>query len=136
MFRARLGCGGSDDQTLRQASQVEAAIESVGKLGEVAMLDAVLAFGGVEQSVGLVKSRAILAGYFIERGLAQELELVEASLRNVTPAVLEKARRGILSVQDRVFWELNDRGLNFDFVEPQRRARVTEVFDRVSAGTG
>jgi hypothetical protein len=99
------------------------------------LLDAVLAFGGVEQSAGLVKSRAILAGYFLEHGLAQELELVEASLRDVTLAVLEKAKRGILSVQDRVFWELNDRGLNFDFVEPQRRTRVTEVFDRVSAGT-
>jgi hypothetical protein len=98
------------------------------------LLDAVLAFDGVEQSVGLLKSRAILAGHFLEHGLIPELELVEASLRTVTPAVLERARRGILSVQDRVFWELNDRGLNFDFVEPQRRTRVAEVFDRVSAG--
>lgn len=100
------------------------------------LLDAILAFGGTEQSVGLVKSRAILAAYFLEHGLAQELELVEASLRIVTPAVLEKAKRGILAVQERVFWELNDRGLNFDFVEPQRRTRVTEVFNRVNAGTG
>jgi Predicted membrane protein (DUF2254) len=99
------------------------------------LLDAMLAFGGVEQSAGLVKSRAILAGYFLERGLTQELERVEASLRNVTPAVLEKAKSGILSVQDRMFWELNDRGLNFDFVEPQRRTRVAEVFDRLNHGT-
>jgi len=61
---------------------------------------------------------------------------MEASLRNVTPAVLEKAKRGILGVQDRVFWELNDRGLNFDFVEPQRRTQVTEVFNRLKADTG
>ena len=58
------------------------------------LLDAVLSFGGVEESAGLVKSRAILAGYFLERGL------------------------------------------NFDFVEPQRRARVIEVFDRLNAGAG
>jgi len=100
------------------------------------LLDAALALGGVEQSVGLVKSRAILAAYFLERGLTQELELVEASLHGAAPAVVESARRAILSVQDRVFWELNDRGLNFDFVEPRRRKRVAEVFDRVSAGTG
>ena len=99
------------------------------------LLDAVLAFDGVEQSLGLVKSRAILASYFLERGMAQELELVEASLRIVTPAVVEKARSGILAVQDRVFWELNDRGLNFDFVEPQRRTRVAEVFDRLKGPT-
>jgi Predicted membrane protein (DUF2254) len=100
------------------------------------LLDAVLAFGGAELSVGLAKSRAILAAYFLERGFEQELEAVEASLRMVTPAVLEKAKRGILAVQERVFWELNDRGLNFDFVESQRRTRVTEVFDRVNAHTG
>ena len=100
------------------------------------LLDAMLAFDGVEQSVGLVKSRAILAAYFLERGLMHELERVEASLRTVTPAVIDKARRGILSVQDRVFWELNDRGLNFDFVDPQRRPRVNEVFDRLKAEAG
>ncbi|HMC16163.1 MAG TPA: DUF2254 family protein [Albitalea sp.] len=95
------------------------------------LLDAVLAFEGIEQSAGLVKSRAILAGFLLERGLTQELALVEATLHGVAPGVLEKARRGILSVQDRVFWELNDRGLNFDFVEPLRRAHVAEVFSRL-----
>jgi len=33
--------------------------------------------------------------------------------------------------QERVFWEVNDHGVNFDYVEPQRRARVIEVFDRL-----
>ena len=100
------------------------------------LLDAVLAFEGAGQSAGLVKSRAILAAYFLERGSTEELELVAASLQNLPTAVIEKAKRGILSVQDRVFWELNDRGLNFDFVEPQRRARVAEFFDRLEAGPG
>ena len=100
------------------------------------LLDAVLAFEGAGQSAGLVKSRAILAAYFLERGSTEELELVAASLQNLPSAVIEKAKRGILSVQDRVFWELNDRGLNFDFVEPQRRARVAEFFDRLEAGPG
>jgi Predicted membrane protein (DUF2254) len=100
------------------------------------LLDAVLAFDGAEQSVGLVKSRAILAGYFLERGFTQELELLEASLRRVTPAVAEQTKQGILSVQDRVFWELNDHGVNFDFIEPGRRTRVMEVFDRLHAVRG
>jgi Predicted membrane protein (DUF2254) len=100
------------------------------------LLDAMLAFDGAEQSLGLVKSRAILAAYFLEAGLAQELDAVAASLRGATPGCLAKARNGILSAQDRVFWELNDRGINFDYVEPQRRARVAEFFDRLHAGTG
>jgi hypothetical protein len=98
------------------------------------LLEAMLAFDGAEQSVGLVKSRAILAVYLLESGMTQELELVEFSLRNATRGHLEKALRGILAAQERVFWELNDRGINFDFVDPQRRARLAEVFERLSAG--
>jgi hypothetical protein len=97
------------------------------------LLDAVLAFDGVAQSVGLVKSRAILGGYLLERGLTRELALVEASLRGAAPAVVAQARRDILSVPGRVFWELNDRGLNFDFVEAQRRTQVVALFDRLRA---
>ena len=41
-----------------------------------------------------------------------------------------------LAVHERVFWELNDRGINFDLVEPQRRALLAEVFARLSAGKG
>lgn len=92
-----------------------------------------LAFDGVAQSVGLVKSRAILGGYLLERGLTRELALVEASLRGAAPAVVAQARRDILSVPGRVFWELNDRGLNFDFVEAQRRTQVVALFDRLRA---
>jgi hypothetical protein len=100
------------------------------------LLDAMLAFDGVEQSAGLVKSRAILAVYSLEAGLKQELALVEVSMRGATREHLEKAKRGILAAQERVFWELNDRGINFDFIEPQRRARLAEVLEHVSAGRG
>lgn len=95
------------------------------------LLDAVLAFAEVEHSVGLVKSRAILAGYFDECGYAQELERVSVSLRQVATAVVEQAKLEISSVHDRLFWELNDRGVNFDFVEPTRRARVIEFLARI-----
>jgi hypothetical protein len=93
------------------------------------LLDAVLAFDGVGQSVGLVKSRLILGSYFLERGLAEELAVVVTSLRAVAPALLNQAGRAIAGVEDRVFWELNDQVVNFDFVEPQRRRRVTEILN-------
>jgi hypothetical protein len=92
----------------------------------------VVAFEGIEESVGLVKSQAILAGYFLERGFMQELELLEASLRKVPPPVAKQAKQDVLSVQDRVFWEMNDHGINFDFIEPGRRTRVIQVLDRLT----
>ena len=100
------------------------------------MLDAVLAFDGAAQSLGLIKSRALLGGYFLEQGLAPELARVLASLREVEPATIERARREILAAQERLFWEINDHGVNFDFVEPQRRTRVMELFDRLAAVEG
>ena len=97
------------------------------------LLETVLAFDRPAQSVGMVKSRAILAGYFLEAGLEEELELIEASLRGSPRAIIEAARTGVVSTETRVHWELNDRGINFDYVEPPRRAKVGEVFDRLLA---
>lgn len=95
------------------------------------LLDSVLSFKGAERHSGLVKSRAILAGYFAEHGLNAELARVEASLSEVPPAVLEAARDGILTTLDPVFWEINHRGTNFDYVEAGRRGQVASVFDRL-----
>jgi hypothetical protein len=100
------------------------------------LLEAVLAFEGTGQSVGLVKSRAILGGYFLEHSFTQELERVEASLRTAAPAVVAKAKSDILAPQERVFWEVNDRGVNFDFVEALRRILVVEVLDRSATAAG
>jgi nucleotide-binding universal stress UspA family protein len=93
------------------------------------LLDAVLAFDASERSVGLVKSRAILAGYLLERGLTRELDRVRASLLNVPSAVIEQAKCDLLVVRDRLFWELSDQGVNFDYLEPVRRERVVEFLD-------
>lgn len=97
------------------------------------ILDAVLEFEGAEKSIGLVKSRAILAGYFLERGLSSELERVRASLRAVPRGLIESARGVILGTVKPVFWEITDRGTNMDYVEEGRRRRVAEVFDGLIA---
>jgi hypothetical protein len=97
-----------------------------------ALLNAVLEFEGVEKSAGLVKSRAILAGYFLESGRPAELARVEASLSQVPRALLVSARDGILGTVESVFWEVTDRGMNIDYVEPARRAQVAAVFERLT----
>lgn len=97
-----------------------------------ALLDAVLEFRGVEQSVGLVKSRVVLAGGLLEHGFAAELKRVEQSLRDTSRAVLQEARDRIAGTLDPVFWEVTDRGINMDYVPAPRRAMVCEFIDRVS----
>ncbi|MGH8453719.1 MAG: hypothetical protein ACRESW_04130, partial [Nevskiales bacterium] len=112
------------------AELTEAACERKAAAAD-ALLDAVLEFEGVEQSAGLVKSRAILAGYFLESGRKNELARIEASLHGVPRVVMEAARDGILATTEPVFWEVTDRGMNIDYVEPVRREKVREVLDRL-----
>lgn len=97
------------------------------------LLDAVLEFDGAAQGAGLVKSRAILGAYFLERGLTAELARIEGSLRGVPSALLGQARDSLLATADPMFWEVTDRGVNMDYVPPARRARVAALFERLAA---
>ena len=45
----------------------------------------------------------------------------------------ERARRDMLAVSEREFWELNERGVDFDWVAPERRGFVIEVLDGLRA---
>jgi hypothetical protein len=98
------------------------------------MLDAVLEFEGADRSAGLVKARVILAGFLLERGLDIELSRVLDTLHGVPRATLVAARNGILGTVNAAFWEINDRGTNIDYVEPQRREKVREIFERLLNG--
>jgi hypothetical protein len=51
----------------------------------------------------------------------------------VPPVTLERARREILSVRDRAFWELNERGVDQDYLEPSRREQVMAVLEAAAA---
>jgi len=101
-----------------------------------ALLDAVLSLEGVGASVRLVKSRLILAGYLHEKGRREELARVLDSLAPAPAALLAQARREFSMEQVQIFWEITDRGTNFDYVEEGRRARIIEVLDALTARPG
>ena len=44
-----------------------------------------------------------------------------------------QARADILAVSERLFWEVNHHGVNFDYVEPERRARVAALLSQAGA---
>jgi hypothetical protein len=99
------------------------------------MLDAVLEFEGVDRSPGLVKSRVVLAGYLLEKGLDIERERLLASLAGIPQATLDAARNALLGTSSLQFWEINDRGTNIDYVEPRRREQVRAIFEHLSQQT-
>jgi len=95
------------------------------------LLEAMLGFENVESSGGLIKSRAMLGGYFHERGMLEDLAVIETSLASVPKPLLLSTRNAILSVEDSAFWEMTDRGTDLDYVPPQRRVHVSAVFERL-----
>lgn len=98
-----------------------------------ALLDYVLNMADVASYPGLVKSRAVLGAYFSLQGRTGPFELVMHSLQTVPPALLVQARADILAVSERLFWEVNHHGVNFDYVEPERRARVAALLSQAGA---
>lgn len=95
------------------------------------LLEAMLEFEGVEHSAALIKSRAMLGGYFHERGMDADLAVIESSLHGVPKPALLAARNAILAVENAAFWEMTDRGTDLDYVEPARRRHVSAVIDRL-----
>lgn len=98
-----------------------------------ALLGFVLDMADAERHQGLVKSRAMLGAYFGAQGRAAAHERVLRSLQAMPPAVLAEARARILATSERLFWEVNDHGVNFDYVEPARRAQVAALLERAGA---
>ena len=52
-------------------------------------------------------------------------------LAGVPTETLERVAAELMAVDDPVFWELTDRVVNFDYVEPEVRARLPELLARV-----
>jgi adenosylmethionine-8-amino-7-oxononanoate aminotransferase len=72
-----------------------------------------------------------LAGYFIEHD--GTTSTTACSTRRAVPPESKQAKGDMLYSIERVFWEVNDYGVNFDYVDPKRRGRVIQVFDRLNA---
>jgi hypothetical protein len=95
-----------------------------------ALLDVVLTIdhAGAEHLGGVRRAQMQLATFFLLRGeaaparrLAQDLASEQAGLLTAVRAELERE----LSPS---YWEINDRGANFAFLPPERRAKVDEFF--------
>jgi hypothetical protein len=84
----------------------------------------------------LYKMAVALGAYFLDRGELGHAHTLCDALAGVPLAVLERVSDELLAVDDPVFWELTDRVVNFDYVEPQVRARLPDLLARVPVATG
>lgn len=79
----------------------------------------------------LYKTVAALGSFFLahgEQSLAQQLRL---RLDRLPAATLQQVGRELTACADPVFWEVTDRVVNFDYVEPDVRAVLPRFLERV-----
>jgi hypothetical protein len=80
-----------------------------------------------------VKAKLLLGGFFVANKLDSEAELVRKNLRDVDASHIERAETELLAA-DRSFFEVTDRQLNLEYVQPERREALRQFCDSLQTG--
>ena len=86
--------------------------------------------GGAEERAlrGVRKAQVKLATLYLERGAEAHARQIAADMRDEPPARLRSIRDELLAVAQSEFWEVVDRGVNFDYLDERRKLRLQEFF--------
>jgi hypothetical protein len=77
---------------------------------------------------GVRRSQVQLATFFLDRGDEPRARRVWDDMRDERPERLASIRDELLAEDQADYWEITDRGVNFGYLPPARRARVPEFF--------
>ncbi|HJZ87820.1 MAG TPA: DUF2254 family protein [Polyangia bacterium] len=77
---------------------------------------------------GVRKAQAKLATFYLERGAEPYAREIQRDMAAERPERLRSIRDELLSVASKDFWEVIDRGTNFDYLEPGRREKLRVFF--------
>ncbi len=81
---------------------------------------------------GVRKAQIRLATFYLSKGALPQADRICADMRGEKPERMASIRAELVAVNDRQFWEVTDRGVNFDYLDPARREKLDEFFARVS----
>jgi hypothetical protein len=84
---------------------------------------------GIKFRRGVRKSQAILAGFFIQQGRRDLAERIRQDMAGEPREFLTAVKQELLAVTEEEFWEIEDRGVTFYYVEPENRDAIREFFD-------
>jgi hypothetical protein len=76
---------------------------------------------------GVRKAQSMLAAYCLFKGRTELVRRIAADMQAEPRERLLSIRSEILAA-DRTFWEITDRGVNFDFLEPELRPYLDRFF--------
>jgi hypothetical protein len=103
-------------------------------LGLFLQVDKVSDTGEEEQALrGVRKAQIRLGTFYLANGAPHHADRIAADMRNEKPERLASIRAELLAVTDGEFWEITDRGVNFDYLEQRRREKLDDFFARVAS---
>ena len=79
--------------------------------------------------IGVRKAQSILGSFFLEQGETDLAQRIQNDMKDENRARLVSIRDGILDVEERKFWEITDRGHNFDYVEKESHRFIKKFFE-------
>ncbi|MEO6950949.1 MAG: DUF2254 family protein [Polyangia bacterium] len=77
---------------------------------------------------GVRKAQAKLASYYLVAGAEAPARLIFSDMRDERPERLRSIRDELLRVESKDFWEVIDRGTNFDYVDAARKVQLRHFF--------
>ncbi len=78
---------------------------------------------------GVRRAQVQLATFFLARGDEARARQIFEDMEQERPERLASIREELLSEVSPDYWEITDRGVNFGYLPPERRARVEDFFD-------
>jgi hypothetical protein len=81
---------------------------------------------------GVRKAQVKLATFYMAKNALTHADRICADMRGEKPERMASIRAELASVNEKVFWEVTDRGVNFDYLDPTRKEKLDEFFARVA----
>ena len=78
--------------------------------------------------IGIRKAQVKLACYYLQAGAEPRARRIAEDMRNEPPERLKAIREQLERVESKDFWEIIDRGRNFEYMPPPQRSRMATFF--------
>lgn len=77
---------------------------------------------------GVRKAQVKLATYYLTHNERNSARVIYEDMRNELAVRLLSIHKELLGIESPDFWEVSDRGVNFDYLEPERKAVLDTFF--------
>jgi hypothetical protein len=84
--------------------------------------------GNDKALIGVRKAQVKLAAFYIATGQEERARAIAHDMRDEPLERLRTIRRQLENVAEKDFWEIIDRGRNFEYMPPDQRARLATYF--------